>query len=352
MRKAAGKIRQRLSKKKNTSVALAPKDIEKQITNSTVAEHREEVLGHARKFRYPHIQSRHRIVFISVGLALVSLFSVFIWSVTLLYKQQSTSRYAYQFTKFFPAPVARVDGSFVSYESYLFELRHNLHYKRTQENVDFTSEEGKQQLQGLKEQAMEKAINDRYIARKANQNGILVGSKDIDEEINNLQERNELGADQSVLEGVLKRYYDWDYQDFRRSVYTQLLRQKYLSFIEKDKTTLAQDIVGQIRGGADFATLAKQFSDDSVTKETGGQWPTVSSGQRELPKSVVDSIFSLKAGDVSEPIETPYGIEIIKVQENNGSEAKVQHIVLNYRDLYEFINQEREKTRTSRYIKF
>jgi hypothetical protein len=38
------------------------------ITNETVAEHREEVLGSARKFIYPLQHSLKKIVFISVGI--------------------------------------------------------------------------------------------------------------------------------------------------------------------------------------------------------------------------------------------------------------------------------------------
>lgn len=353
MKKLAGIVKGRLSKKKQQApTALTLKREEAKITNSTVAEHREEVLGHARRFRYPHVQSRHRIVFISLGLATVSLLTVFIWSLTLLYKQQSTSGYAYQFTNFFPVPVARVDGNFVSYESYLFELRHNMHYKRTQENVDFTSVEGKQQLQGLKEQALDKVVNDRFIAKKANQNGISVSGEDIDNQIKALQERSELGADQSVLEGVLKKYYNWNFQDFRRSIYLQLLRQKYLAFMEKDKLTLAEDIANQARGGADFATLAKQFSQDDSTKENGGLWPPIVSSNKELPKNLVDKVLSMKSGEVSDPIEVPYGIEVIKVLDNNGTEVKTQHIALNYTNLQEILDRERSGVKVSRYIKF
>ena len=39
-----------------------------------------------------------------------------------LYRRQSTSDFTRSVTRIFPFPVAKVNGSFVSYESYLFEL--------------------------------------------------------------------------------------------------------------------------------------------------------------------------------------------------------------------------------------
>jgi peptidyl-prolyl cis-trans isomerase SurA len=60
-----------------------------------------------------------------------------------------------------------------------------------------------------------------------------------------------------------------------------------------------------------FEDVARQFSDDKQTSERGGALPTFKSGR--FPKSFEDAAFNLKKdGDVSEPVETPYGMHLIK----------------------------------------
>ncbi len=347
------RLKQRLSKKRKTETtnAVALKESSLKITNETVAEHREEVLGQARKFRYPLAQSRHKIVLISVWLAIFSVVIVFAYSLVLLYKQQNTSRYAYQFVSIIPLPIAQVDGSLVSYEDYLFDLRHTLHYKETQENLDFSSEDGKSQLQGLKQQTLDKVIDDQIVEKATKQEGIYVSSKEIDAEIDLLQSQQQLGADKTVLNTVLKKYYDWTYDDFRRSIHDQLLRQKYLSFLEKDKVSQAKDIVNQAKGGKDFGELAKEFSGDESTKQSGGVLPPLTRDRRDIPLELIQAAFTLKAGEISDPIETPYGVEIIKVTETNGTEVKSQHIVIKYRSLDEILLEKRSQVKVRRFIK-
>ncbi len=341
----------RLRKDVEKSKAVTTLESAVKITNTTVAEHREEVLGQARKFRYPLAQSRHRIVSISVWLAGIGLAVVLVYSLVLLYARQNYSRYAYQFTEVIPVPVARVDGNFVSYESYLFELRHVVHYKQTQESLDLNSEDGKSQIKALKQQSLDKAIDDQLVEKLAKQAGVFVSTKDIDAEVELLRSQQQLGAEQSVLENVLKRYYDWSYQDFRRSIHDQLLRQKYLSSVEKDKMTKAKGIVSQAKSGKDFAELAKQYSDDATTKDQGGNLPSLTRDRRDAPLNLIAAAFALKAGQISDPIETPYGIEIIKINENNGTEVKAQHIVIKYQNLSDLLKAKRDKVKVSKYIK-
>ncbi|MCE3260465.1 MAG: PpiC-type peptidyl-prolyl cis-trans isomerase, partial [Bacteroidetes bacterium] len=60
-----------------------------------------------------------------------------------------------------------------------------------------------------------------------------------------------------------------------------------------------------------FEEVARQFSDDKQSSERGGMLQPFKSGR--LPKSFEDAAFDLKAnGDISEPVETPYGWHLIK----------------------------------------
>ena len=72
-----------------------------------------------------------------------------------------------------------------------------------------------------------------------------------------------------------------------------------------------EDIRKQILGGADFATLAKQYSEDPGSKENGGELPEFSRGQ--MVPEFEAAAFALGTNQVSEVVTTQYGFHVIKV---------------------------------------
>jgi peptidyl-prolyl cis-trans isomerase SurA len=81
---------------------------------------------------------------------------------------------------------------------------------------------------------------------------------------------------------------------------------------DKQNTKVKIDeILVKLRSGADFAELARQFSDDKQSNEKGGQLQSFKAGR--LPKAFEDAAFALKNNnDISEPVMTQYGWHIIK----------------------------------------
>jgi peptidyl-prolyl cis-trans isomerase D len=76
----------------------------------------------------------------------------------------------------------------------------------------------------------------------------------------------------------------------------------------------ATSIVAQLRGGADFATLARQNSEDPSSSGQGGDMGWVEMGQTVEPFE--RAIFSIPLNQISDPIRTPeYGYHIVKVLE-------------------------------------
>jgi parvulin-like peptidyl-prolyl isomerase len=71
------------------------------------------------------------------------------------------------------------------------------------------------------------------------------------------------------------------------------------------------DLLKQIRGGADFAALAKQYSDDKQSGENGGELPEFARGQM-LPE-FESAAFALTTNQVSDVITTQFGYHIIKL---------------------------------------
>lgn len=75
---------------------------------------------------------------------------------------------------------------------------------------------------------------------------------------------------------------------------------------------LAQDIHARLlRAPQDFEKLARQHSDDPVTRELGGYWGGVRASQLAVT-DFLDVLATLKPGEVSKPFLTPYGIHILK----------------------------------------
>lgn len=85
---------------------------------------------------------------------------------------------------------------------------------------------------------------------------------------------------------------------------------------KKALLTRAQDLVKQLKAGADFAELAKKNSDDS-NAETGGDLGTFGRGAMEKPFE--DAAFALQPNGISDAVETRYGYHIIQVTEKTPS---------------------------------
>jgi peptidyl-prolyl cis-trans isomerase D len=74
----------------------------------------------------------------------------------------------------------------------------------------------------------------------------------------------------------------------------------------------AETVVKEVRNGRDFAELAKRESNDSSAAK-GGDVGWLTAGQ--VPPPVEKVLFSLAKGTVSDPIETPAGFQIFKVED-------------------------------------
>jgi hypothetical protein len=177
------------------------------ITNETVGEHREEVLSSARKYIYPLQHSKHRVVRISISLLVLVIVVFFVLCSFDLYKLQGTSGFIYDVTSVVPLPVAKVGPHWVSYESYLFELRRNMHYYQTQQQSDFSTKSGQAQLVRLKQQAMAQVIQDAYVKQLAGQYHVTVSDQTVNNEVALVRSENRLGGNDRTFREVLDEFW-------------------------------------------------------------------------------------------------------------------------------------------------
>jgi parvulin-like peptidyl-prolyl isomerase len=323
------------------------------ITNETVGEHREEVLSSARKYIYPLQHSKHKVVRISVVLLLTVLISFFAYCGLALYKFQATGSFMHNVTRIIPFPVAKAGNDWVSYESYLFELRRNMHYYRTQQQTDFSSKDGKIQLDRLKRQAMSQVVQDAYVKRLAAKNDVTVSNQAVDNQVELVRQQNRLGNNDQVFRDVLREFWGWSEADFKRELKQQMLQQAVVAKLDTKTAKNAEKVLGELKKGADFAVVAKGISQDPATKANGGQYPQpLTPGEREIPPAITAEVFRLKAGQLSGIINTGYTLEIIKVLEISPDSAKAAHIQFNLRDITTYVKPLQGEKRSRQFIRF
>ena len=81
---------------------------------------------------------------------------------------------------------------------------------------------------------------------------------------------------------------------------------------EAEALAKAQDLRKRIQAGADFAELARQESDDTGTGAKGGDLGFFHRGQ--MVPSFEQAAFAMQPGDLSEPVKSPFGYHLIKVE--------------------------------------
>jgi peptidyl-prolyl cis-trans isomerase D len=119
----------------------------------------------------------------------------------------------------------------------------------------------------------------------------------------------------TVTEEDLRRYYDANRDQFRNDERVHV-RHILLTTTGKPQDQIAkiqaraEELLKQVKGGADFADLAKKNSEDPGSKDKGGDLGWVVRGQT-VP-AFEAAAFSLKQGDISNVVKTEYGFHIIQ----------------------------------------
>jgi peptidyl-prolyl cis-trans isomerase C len=120
------------------------------------------------------------------------------------------------------------------------------------------------------------------------------------------------------------------------------------SMTEAQKTearTQAEGILKRVKAGEDFATLAKQYSKDS-SAQAGGDLNYFERGK--MVPAFEQAAFSLKPGDVSNVVETPFGYHIIKVTDHKDAHTVPLAEVSDR--LGEFLKQRKQQELTQNFI--
>jgi peptidyl-prolyl cis-trans isomerase SurA len=227
------------------------------------------------------------------------------------------------------------------------------------------------QIPQLKEQLLESMINKRLLLAKAIRDSIVVSDSEVQQELENQLKQFEqaYGSLDRVAEQLgmsIPRLRREMRDDIRKELLVQRLqgkkfqtmsvsRREVRNFYEEHRDELppvpervevahifmipeedenvrenayarAEQIRDSIQAGADFDALARNYSADTGTAERGGDLGWVRRGL--FVREFEEAVFAMSPGELSDVIETQFGLHIIKLEERRGDSVRPRHILI------------------------
>ncbi len=125
----------------------------------------------------------------------------------------------------------------------------------------------------------------------------------------------------------LYKNYNFNIDDLRYIIETQLLEEKLMALVTEDLVPFQEEVWARhilveteneaeiiydlLQNGGDFHELAAENSTDTSTSESGGDLGWFN--DETMVAEFSDAAFSLEVGEISEPVESTYGFHIIQV---------------------------------------
>lgn len=122
---------------------------------------------------------------------------------------------------------------------------------------------------------------------------------------------------EKVTDADVEKYYTDNKKDYA----TATVRHVLIGLQSADgKTTrtdaqalkLAKEVKAKLDGGADFATIAKKYSDDTGSKDKGGLYENEKVGN--WVEGFKNAVLEQKIGVIGDPVKTDYGYHVIEVE--------------------------------------
>ncbi len=191
---------------------------------------------------------------------------------------------------------------------------------------DLSTEEGQQVLAQASRQVLDVMIEQVLIDQAAAREKVTVTDGELDAII---QRDIEEGGGAEKFAAWLQAN-GWTEEDYRQRLRSQLLTSKMIERVTSGVSTTAeqvrarhilvsteaeaQSILDQLLAGADFATLAQQYSLDEATKGNGGDLGFFPRGMLLVPE-VEEAAFSLQPEQISGVVASQLGYHIVQVLE-------------------------------------
>jgi len=282
---------------------------------------------------------------LSVLIFLIILFGVGI------YRLNWKSNAVYYISRIVPYPAILVDWEGVAFSTYVDDLRtldKYWNFQRDNTNVLLGIPDEKETRENL----VNKLITEKIIKIYARKNSITVNDEELYLEWERLKQKP--GGEEEITQ-FLNEAYGWTDEKFiNRVLYPFLLQQKVKVYLteesdkeDKDLAESALEIyVLAAEKGADFAQIAKEYSEDDFSSSNGGDLGYFSRGT--MDPYFEEAVFSMKIGQISEPVKSSYGYHIIKLEDllyndqSVATQARARHILIKGFDFDEWIQEQKQ----------
>lgn len=167
-----------------------------------------------------------------------------------------------------------------------------------------------------------------------------------------LADQERIASQTNVTDEEVRRYYDQNQGQFSSG--GQVSASHILLNVPAEATPAeaaqveqrARELVSQLRGGADFAALAREHSDDPGSAANGGSLGTFGRGQ--MVSEFEEAAFTQPVGAIGDPIRTQFGFHIVRV--DSRTDAGVQPFEQVSEQIRQQLIQERAATSASNQI--
>jgi parvulin-like peptidyl-prolyl isomerase len=192
------------------------------------------------------------------------------------------------------------------------------------QGLDAKSAEGQAQLAQVKDQVLNGMIDQVLIEQEAKRKGIGVSDAEFDAAMQDIL-KNSGGPDAFAAQLAAVGQSDPDFRAGQRAaMLASKMRDQVIGGIANtgpqvharhilvDKIEIADSLLSQLKAGADFAALAQQYSQDTLTRDGGGDLGWFPRGVL-ISKEVEDAAFALQPGQYSTPVQSAFGFHIVQL---------------------------------------
>ncbi|MBQ3305867.1 SurA N-terminal domain-containing protein [Candidatus Saccharibacteria bacterium] len=317
-----------------------------QTEKEKLDERRKEVLSKGKKFRYPMQHAKHRLVLITVVIAVLAVIVAGVTGWALLYKMQDTGDVLYRLTRVVPVPVAEIDGEKVRYSDYLMIYRSSITPVERQGSAGSLAD-----FEGMKDYYKRGALNsaeDFAVAIKfAREMGVSVSDAEVNEAFD--EHRTAGGTDRSKdsFLKVLSDNFGMDESEYRRLLYLNLLKMKVAQAMDVEAEETATKVEKLLAENGSFERAQEELGDKIVLEQTGQMVSilNVDGGRAEkaasMEKGAISERFVSNSGD---------GYYFVKLVEKNDKEVSYVSIKVPFTSLNSEISQIRKDGKVKEYI--
>lgn len=168
------------------------------------------------------------------------------------------------------------------------------------ENITVSSEEIDAELQEL----IDSYGGEETFEQQLTASGLT--QEDIKEDIEvNIQIEKLLEPQIEITDEEMQTYFDENKDSFAQ---TKQVKASHI-LVEDEET--AKEVKEKLDNGDDFAELAKEYSTDPGSAESGGDLGFF--GEGSMVAEFEEAAFSMKVDEISDPVKTEHGYHIIKV---------------------------------------